>query len=150
MEDHLQRQPVGELPDEQAEQRHDDRQLEQDPDRHLHDPDHTAEVQPGSGDELELLAPRLLSLRSNTSSTSALMLSSTVLTIRGASACTRLMTSRCTRFGSDSHNPGWYFAATSRTITSAGRMSCFVMVSQAMLAIRTARFGTMPANRRTV
>jgi hypothetical protein len=60
MEDHLQGQPVGEPADEQAEQRHDYRKFEEDPDRHLHDADHRAEVQPGPGDELELLVARLL------------------------------------------------------------------------------------------
>ncbi len=34
--------------------------------------------------------------------------------------------------------------ASSRATTSAGLISCSVIVSQAMLAMRAARFGTMP------
>lgn len=112
-----------------------------------------------------------MSLRSNTPSMSLRTASIMCSTIRGAWRCTRPITMRRTDSGTDSHSPGWNCVATcrvmdsmlsssgrsislatrsasSRAKTSSGEISFSVIVSQAMLAIRAARRGTMPCHPR--
>lgn len=108
-----------------------------------------------------------MSLRSKTLSMSSFTASIMFWTICGACFCTRAITSLRSDSGIDSHNPGWNWTATCRVISSMlsrsgfsisfatrsassrskippGLISLDVMVSQAMLAIRAARRGTMP------
>jgi hypothetical protein len=112
-----------------------------------------------------------MSLRSKTLSMSSLIACMMFWTMVGACFCTRPITILRTASGIDSHSPGWNCVATCRVISSmlsssgfsislatrsassrlkisSGLMSLAVIVSQAMLAIRAARRGTMPCQPR--